>query len=284
MTPIQLEYFIEVAKTSNMTRVAENYHVSQPAISKAIRDLEKEFDIVLFDRSKKTLSLTANGYEFYNHALTLLKYNASCHDKMLTIGKRLPDISLGITSTLAPQILPGLYLNLEEKEHSFTLNVQELIIPEMMHMLQNGLVDLICFATSDTSQLSGFYWKEIKPLQIQFCVNPLLAKFNCKTISFKDIADTPLILFERESNQNTFVRNQFNQLGLTPNIVFETKQVQTNLAFIENGIAGGFVDRNYFACNDQVDCYNCREYPASKILLMSYQKNSYFDAIYSCLI
>ena len=61
MTFDQLQYFITIAKTGNMTRAAEQLNVVQPALSRAIKRLETELDVKLFDRTGKSVVLNANG-------------------------------------------------------------------------------------------------------------------------------------------------------------------------------------------------------------------------------
>ena len=73
MTMTQLVYFVAVAEEQNITRIAEQFHVSQPAVSSAIRDLEKEFRVSLFERHHNDLFLTSTGY-----LLNLLANNNSC--------------------------------------------------------------------------------------------------------------------------------------------------------------------------------------------------------------
>lgn len=53
MTLLQLSYYIEVCHTKNFTRAAENLHVTQPAITNAVQDLEKEFGLKLIEWDKK---------------------------------------------------------------------------------------------------------------------------------------------------------------------------------------------------------------------------------------
>ena len=65
MTLLQVQYFREVARTGNITNAADELYVSRPAVSRAMRDLEKEFGIALFRRPNTGLSLTETGCTFY---------------------------------------------------------------------------------------------------------------------------------------------------------------------------------------------------------------------------
>ena len=72
MKIIQLQYFAEVVKTNNISKAAKNLYVSQPAISAAIRELEKEFNTSLFIRYNNQITLTDEGHYLYRLTMGLL--------------------------------------------------------------------------------------------------------------------------------------------------------------------------------------------------------------------
>ena len=61
----QMKYFVEVVDHKGMTNASKHLFIAQPTISKAIKDLEQELDMTLFDRSKRQLVLTDAGSIFY---------------------------------------------------------------------------------------------------------------------------------------------------------------------------------------------------------------------------
>ena len=69
----QLEYFLAVKNAGSFTRAAEHLYVSQPAVTSAIRSLESELGITLFDRSQGKASLTAEGRIFSAHVEEIMK-------------------------------------------------------------------------------------------------------------------------------------------------------------------------------------------------------------------
>ena len=72
MKIVQLEYFCMVSHYHSITQAAQKLYVTQPAISNAIKELEKEFSVSLFVRSKNHLTLTTEGELFYQKASELL--------------------------------------------------------------------------------------------------------------------------------------------------------------------------------------------------------------------
>ena len=92
MKLIQLEYFCAVSRYHSITQAAQKLYVTQPAISSAIRELEKEFSINLFTRSKNHLTLTTEGEAFYQKASTLLATIHETESELYDLGHQVtPD-------------------------------------------------------------------------------------------------------------------------------------------------------------------------------------------------
>jgi DNA-binding transcriptional LysR family regulator len=68
-----LRYFVRVAETENVSRAALKLHISQPGLSRQIRDLEDEIGFLLLERTAKSVSLTEAGRVFLNEARAVLE-------------------------------------------------------------------------------------------------------------------------------------------------------------------------------------------------------------------
>jgi DNA-binding transcriptional LysR family regulator len=67
-----LRYFVEMAKVGNMSKAAENLHVTQPTMSRQLKDLEYELKVKLFHRTNYNIRLTDEGLLFFNRAVDIL--------------------------------------------------------------------------------------------------------------------------------------------------------------------------------------------------------------------
>ena len=96
----QLQVLLEVTKQGTMSRTAANLHVTPPAISMIIRDLEEELGVQLFDREGRKLTLSAAGKVFLVHARKLLGTLKEAEDAIARF-KRLEEglLTIGIVST-----------------------------------------------------------------------------------------------------------------------------------------------------------------------------------------
>lgn len=96
MKIIQLEYFCAVSQYHSITQAAQKLYVTQPAISNAIRELEKEFSINLFNRTKNHMTLTKEGEAFYQKANQLLDTIKQTSSELYDLGKQVIPVKIGI--------------------------------------------------------------------------------------------------------------------------------------------------------------------------------------------
>lgn len=88
MTLKQLEYFLAVCKYENITRAAENLHVSQPSITTSIKNLEEYLGVALIDRSSKKISITEEGKLLAKRAVKILKSVEDASEEIRDFGAR----------------------------------------------------------------------------------------------------------------------------------------------------------------------------------------------------
>lgn len=90
MKLIQLEYFCETARCLSITRAAQKLYVTQPAVSSAVKELEKEFSVQLFTHVGNRLALTEEGKAFYEQGEQLLRQVEDTSRKLKDLGKQVP--------------------------------------------------------------------------------------------------------------------------------------------------------------------------------------------------
>mgnify|MGYP000733353849 FL=1 len=122
----QLEYFQMAARLRNLTRAAERLHVSQPNVTVAIKKLEHELGIQLFDRSQKQLSLTPEGIVFLNRADIALR---TIHDAILELEdyKQLQKgtIRIGIPPMIGAYLFPRIFSSFQQQHPHLSIYLYE---------------------------------------------------------------------------------------------------------------------------------------------------------------
>lgn len=144
MTLTELRYIVILSEEQHFGRTAERCHVSQPTLSIAVRKLEEELGVELFERTKTGVRPTALGEKIIAQARALLANTAAI--KSLADGSKDPfngALSLGAIFTLGPYLLPQLIPYLQSRAPSMTLHVQEDYTENLRKKLRDGDLDAI---------------------------------------------------------------------------------------------------------------------------------------------
>ena len=156
MTLTELKYIVAVARERHFGKAADACHVSQPTLSVAIKKLEEELDVKLFERSANEVSATPLGEEIIRHAQLVLEQAAEIKE----IAKRGKDplagaLRLGVIYTIGPYLLPDLMRQIMKKAPQMPLMLQENFTVKLMEMLRAGEIDCAIIARPPTCFLEG---------------------------------------------------------------------------------------------------------------------------------
>jgi len=147
MTLTELKYIVAVARDKHFGRAADACFVSQPTLSVAIKKLEEELDVKLFERSANEVSVTALGEEIVRQAQGVLEQAA--HIKELAKRGKNPlagPLKLGVIYTIAPYLLPELVRKVIHKSPEMPLMLQENFTVKLLEMLRTGEIDCAILA------------------------------------------------------------------------------------------------------------------------------------------
>ena len=148
MTITQLHYVLAIAEQKNFTKAAEKCFVTQPTLSTQIQKLEEELDILIFDRSKKPIELTAIGRKIVIQARNIVNESDRIQDivdqQKGFIGG---EFRLGIIPTIMPTLLPMFLKGFIKKYPKVKLKIEELTTDDIMKRLHEGHLDAGIAAT-----------------------------------------------------------------------------------------------------------------------------------------
>lgn len=122
MTLRHLEIFIQVYRTRNITHAAEELHMTQPAVTRAVQELERYYDVRLFERMHRRLYPTPAAQQLYPQALHLLDNFARIETDLHSQGTAGP-LRVGATVTLGALVLPGLVRRFSDAHPSTAVTV-----------------------------------------------------------------------------------------------------------------------------------------------------------------
>src|SRR5512139_972741 len=147
MTLTELKYIVAVAREKHFGRAAEACFVSQPTLSVAIKKLEDELDVKIFERGPSEVSVTPLGEEIVRQAQSVIEQAAAIKE----IAKRGKDplaglLRLGIIYTIGPYLLPELVRHAIEMTPQMPLMLQENFTVKLLDMLRTGGLDCAIMA------------------------------------------------------------------------------------------------------------------------------------------
>ena len=147
MTLTELKYIVAVAREKHFGKAAEACFVSQPTLSVAVKKLEEELDLKLFERSAGEVTVTPLGEEIVRQAQSVLEQAAEIKE----IAKRGKDplggpLKLGVIYTIGPYLLPDLVRQIIEHTPQMPLMMQENFTARLLEMLRTGEIDAAIMA------------------------------------------------------------------------------------------------------------------------------------------
>ena len=227
--------FLSVARLGSFTKSALELHVSQPALTVQIRQLEEWLGVRLFDRTKRQVALTTAGREllpFLARVLTDL-------ETVMNMGRELAGIKRGKIAiaalpSVAADILPIAILRFRENHPDINVQVNDVIAEQILHYVKQETVD---FGISSKLEPDGELETEdllCDQLCVFFPAGHLLGKHQRPTL--KDVAAWPLILTTQGTSIRTLVDRAVENEGLEVNLSCEARYMYTAIGMVRAGL------------------------------------------------
>lgn len=138
----QLKAFLGVAEMSNFTKTAQKLHMSQAALSSAIRELENQLDCNLFERTTRHVELTEAGRQFQQTAMRVVQeLEGSIMQLKETHRHRASELRLGFTPTLAAHAVPDMLEAFTENHPHVSVNIVDEPPHRLLELVENGSID-----------------------------------------------------------------------------------------------------------------------------------------------
>ncbi len=147
MSLTELKFIVAVAQERNFRRAAEKCFVSQPALSLAIKKLEEELNIIIFERSRTDVSITEIGAKIVEQASKVLE-EAARIKQLAELGKNQLKgaLKLGMIHSVGPYLLPEIIPILRKTAPDMPLEVEENLTANLEAQLRNGVIDAAIIA------------------------------------------------------------------------------------------------------------------------------------------
>ncbi len=239
MKLVQLEYFCAVCRYHSITRAAEELFVTQPTISVAIRELEKELKLRLFHHEKNRISLTQEGEAFYKRAEAVLRETRTMVAEFSSLGEKEIPIRIGIPPLISTIFFPVLS-NCFHQETGISVQHLEYGSVKACNLVQEEKLDL-ALVNMDFYNIDHFNSHVLMEDSYVYCVGRSHRYVGEKEVTFDMLRDEKIILYNTDSVQNETVRSRYISMGITPDVLVYTSQLYTILNFLRGGDCGAFL-------------------------------------------
>jgi DNA-binding transcriptional LysR family regulator len=193
-----LRYFVAVAEELSFTRAAnDRLFVSQPALSKQIRQLETSLRTKLFDRDRRTVTLTAAGVALLPHALRVIEQWEEAQRAVAAAEDR-STLAVGFQTRIGRGLIPSVIIRMNERLPDWRLQFRQVPWNDPTTGLADGSVD-VAIAWLPIPDGDEFVWRTVATenrwVALWPC-HPLAAR---EVIPFEDLADEPFIALPQTS-------------------------------------------------------------------------------------
>ncbi len=240
MTLNQLRYFCAVARNRSVTRAAQEQFVTQPTISLAIRELEKEFKLTLFIRDNNRLQLTEEGEKFYQKAVYLLQVSEEIKFEFSSIASSRRPLKIGVPPVLSVLFFPELLNDFKAEYPEIPVELDEYASVRAFELVQNGNLDL-AIANLGMYDLDKLNICVLADDQLVYCVSPQHHSAARAVMKTGDFAGENVLFFNSDSFQVQMLKERFENLPERPKVLIRCSQLCTAVKFVRQGNCGCFL-------------------------------------------
>ncbi|SFM21670.1 LysR family transcriptional regulator [Salibacterium qingdaonense] len=219
----QLQYFIEINRFNSFSKAAEHLYVTQPTISKMIKNLEKEFNVTLFDRSKKQVVLTDAGNIILEQAQVI-------HQAFKDLESQLEDLSglkqgrlrIGLPPMVGSSYFPMIIGKFREMYPAVTIELMEDGSNKIAADVENGHLDLGVVVEPVKEDVFSYFSFGTEPIQLVAAADHPLAGRD--SVPLSELKNEHFMLLNSDFALRNRIMEACRMEGFDPFVVFESSQ------------------------------------------------------------
>jgi DNA-binding transcriptional LysR family regulator len=238
----QLTYFREVARRLHFRRAAEALAIAQPALSRAIAQLEEDLGARLLNRTRRGVELTPAGQMLLERSEPLLRGLAALPGDLRALAEgQVGTVRVGFTGLAMATVLPGILRAFHAAHPGIRLELTEMPTSAQLAALQAG--DLACGFFHPDAPSPGLETRVLLRERngiLLSAADPLARR---RTLRLRELADTPFVLFPRQHNPGFYDRilAAFAEAGVAPKITEEVWPRANGVGLVRAGLGATFI-------------------------------------------
>lgn len=236
--------FLQTARNGNLTKAAQQLHITQPSVSYAIKQMEDALGLKLFHRLSKGVELTEEGralLTYVERSFSLLDAaQKHLHDlKQLTEG----EVRIGASHSLIKHLLLPQMNLFHTKYPGIRIRLSHGRTPDLVQRLKEGLID--CAVVHMPVQDPQLDIRRLATLEESFVVGPAYQDLASRTLSTSELAQLPFLLLSPGSSSRLFVEQWFAARGFTVKPDIELGSIDLLIEFASLGYGTAFITRSF---------------------------------------
>jgi DNA-binding transcriptional LysR family regulator len=245
MADRRLQVFHTVARLLSFTKAAESLHMTQPAVTFQVRQLEEYFNTRLFDRTHNRISLTEAGQRVYGYADRIFALYAEMENSVRDLtGEVSGVLLLGASTTIAEYMLPALLGDFKAKYPEVSIRLQVANTDGIVSMVENNVIDLGVVEAPVTNK--NLVVENCRMDKMVLIVPPGHELARKKTVPIKELTKYPYICREEGSGTREVMLEAVTAAGCNPqdlNIVMELGSPEAVKGAVEAGMGISILSR-----------------------------------------
>jgi DNA-binding transcriptional LysR family regulator len=238
-----LRVFVAVAHRGSFTRAAEQLGLTQPGVSKSVRELERQAGARLVERAPTGVRLTEAGTVLLAHAKAILAEERAAEDALHALrGLSRGSLRIGASSTIATYILPSFVQQFSVQHPAIELTLQTARSKAVAGMLVEQRLDigLIEAPVPEDSRLKVLPWREDELVVVAAPSHPLAPQ---APIPIAALANEMLVLRERGSGTRRIVLDMLKAHGVVPHRTLGADSVESIKHLVASGLGLSIISR-----------------------------------------
>jgi LysR family transcriptional regulator, benzoate and cis,cis-muconate-responsive activator of ben and cat genes len=243
-----LRYFVCVAENENVSRAALRLHISQPALSRQIRDLEDELGVQLLERTAKSVSLTDAGRVFVKEARAVLERADQAIKKTQATASAGTDLHVGHSPTPTAPLLPVILRAYQRAIPQVRVRLYDGTNDENLRGVREGRLDLaFVWLPPRKSALRKLRFESLRQELACLAVSPKHPFARRDSVSLAEAAGEPFVGYNREEYRDYYRRlnSVFAKVKAKPRIVEEYDGFSSLIPAIESGRGVALVSESF---------------------------------------
>lgn len=238
-----LRYFVGVAETENVSRAALKLHISQPALSRQVRDLEEEIGLELLKRSGKSVRLTAAGRVFLDEARAILeRTDEALRNVRSAEEQREIELHIGYSSWGIDRLFHMILHGFNFAMPNVRLRLHDRRVEDNVDALLAGKLELaFIFVAPKSSALRGLRFIELSREHVRLAVAPTHPFARRRAVPVEDAARESFVILVPEEfpDYHFFLDEVFASTKTKPRVATERDSVAGLISAVEDGVGVG---------------------------------------------